>query len=393
VLKLNTLRKHSHNESIFPSFEEKLNSTKAFIANFYGHKNSLGKIKVALVGIGNCASALVQGVNYYSRNDDATGLSGRKVGGYDPSDIEFVAAFDVSMNKVEKDLSKAIFEEPNNTPKITDVNKLGVTVKKGPTLDGLGRYLREMIVEAKINDADVVDELKTSGAEMLVNYLPVGSTKATHFYAEAALKAGVSFVNAMPVFIASEKSWADRFRRADLPIAGDDVMSQIGATVLHKTIIKMCIDRGVKVDETYQLNIGGDTDFLNMLEESRLKDKRESKTSAVRAMAPYEVPTRIGPSDYVPFLNNDKICYIWVKGRYFGGTPVRMDVKLHVVDAYDSAGVMVDAIRGVKVGLDRRTAGELTSVSAYCFKHPPVQMPYQDAKVAFEEFLAGKRER
>jgi myo-inositol-1-phosphate synthase len=353
----------------------------------------LAQIRVAIAGVGNCASALIQGVAYYSATDDVTGLAMRKVAGYDPSDITFVTAFDVSAKKVGKDLGEAIFQYPNNTPKIASVGMLGVKVEKGPVLDGIGKYLKNVVKESKENEADVVEKLKATGAEILVNYLPVGSTQATHLYAEAALRAGVSFVNAMPVFVASERSWADRFREAGMSIAGDDVMSQVGATVLHKTIIKMCIDRGVKVDETYQLNIGGDTDFLNMLEESRLKDKRESKTSAVRAMSPYEVPTRIGPSDYVPFLKNDKVCYVWVKGRYFGGTPVKIDLKLHVVDAYDSAGVMVDAIRGTRVARDRGVAGELTSVSAYCFKHPAVQMPYQEAKVAFEEFLSGKRER
>jgi len=203
----------------------------------------------------------------------------------------------------------------------------------------------------------------------------------------------VGFVNAIPVFVASDEKWAQRFEKAKLPVAGDDVMSQVGATVTHKTLVKMAIDRGVHVDETYQLNIGGDTDFLNMLEESRLRDKRESKTSAVRAMSPYTVPTRIGPSDYVPFLDNDKVCYIWLKGKYFGGSVVKIDLKLHVVDAYDSGGVMVDAIRGTKVALDRGIGGQLRSLSAFCFKHPPVQMPYTDAKAAFEDFTAGKLER
>ncbi len=226
-----------------------------------------------------------------------------------------------------------------------------------------------------------------------MNYLPVGSTKAVQFYAGEAIRAGCGFINAMPVFIASEPSWQKKFREAQLPTAGDDVMSQLGATVLHKTIVKLCVDRGVKIDETYQLNIGGDADFLNMLEESRLVDKRISKTSAVRAMSPYEVPTRIGPSDYVPFLDNDKICYVWLKGRYFGNIPLTIDLKLHVIDAYDSAGVMVDAIRGTKIALDRGISGPLESISAYCFKHPPVQMPYNDAKTAFLEFVQGKRDR
>jgi len=353
----------------------------------------LSKIKVAIAGVGNCASALVQGLHYYSRKGPDEGLTYWDVGGYTPKDIEFVAAFDVNSRKVGKDLSRAIYQAPNNTLKIVEVPEVGVRVKRGPLLDGIGKYLKGVVKVSGQPEVDVAKELKDSGAEILINYLPVGSTAASHSYAEAALDAGVAFVNAIPVFIASNKEWADRFSRAALPIAGDDVMSQIGATVLHKTLVKMAVDRGVKVDETYQLNIGGDTDFLNMLEESRLKDKRESKTSAVRAMSPYEVPTRIGPSDYVPFLDNDKVCYIWLKGRYFGGTMVKMDVKLHVVDAYDSGGVMVDAIRGTRLALDRGTSGQLESLSAFCFKHPPVQMPYPAAKVAFEEFTSGKRER
>jgi myo-inositol-1-phosphate synthase len=353
----------------------------------------MGRIKVAVAGVGNCASAIIQGVHYYTERGEDDGMTYWKVGGYTPEDIEFVAAFDVSSRKVGKDLSKAVFEKPNNTLKITDLPQLGVEVKKGPVMDGIGRYLKDVIPVKAGQEVDVAEELKSSGAEILVNYLPVGSTKASQFYAEAALKAGAAFINAIPVFIASDPKWAERFSEAGLPLAGDDVMSQFGATVLHKTIVKLAVDRGVKVNETYQLNIGGDTDFLNMLEESRLKDKRESKTSAVRAMSPYEVPTRIGPSDYVPFLDNDKVCYIWLKGKYFGGTTVKLDLKLHVVDAYDSGGVMVDAIRGTKLALDRGVGGQLTSLSAFCFKHPPVQMPYTDAKAAFEEFTSGKRER
>jgi myo-inositol-1-phosphate synthase len=353
----------------------------------------LSKIRVAIAGVGNCASALVQGLHYYSGKGPDEGITYWEVGGYTPKDIEFVAAFDVNSRKVGRDLSQAIFQAPNNTQKIVDVPAVGVKVKRGPLLDGIGKYLKGVVPLSDRPEVDVAAELKDSGAEILINYLPVGSTAASHSYAEAALDAGVAFVNAIPVFIASDKAWAERFSSAGLPVAGDDVMSQVGATVLHKTLVKMAVDRGVKVDETYQLNIGGDTDFLNMLEESRLKDKRESKTSAVRAMSPYEVPTRIGPSDYVPFLDNDKICYIWLKGRYFGGTTVKMDVKLHVVDAYDSGGVMVDAIRGTRLALDRGTSGQLQSLSAFCFKHPPVQMPYPTAKAAFEEFISGKRER
>jgi len=353
----------------------------------------LAKIRVAIAGVGNCASALIRGLQYYAKKGPSEGLTYWDLGGYTPKDIQFVAAFDVNSKKVGKDLSKAILQAPNNTVKVAEVPTLDVRVKKGPVMDGIGKYLKEVVPVSGGPEEDVVSELKDSGAQVLVNYLPVGSTRASGAYAEAALKAGVAFINAIPVFIASDVAWSERFVKAGLPIAGDDVMSQMGATVLHKTLVKMAVDRGVKVDETYQLNIGGDTDFLNMLEESRLKDKRESKTSAVRAMSPYEVPTRIGPSDYVPFLDNDKVCYIWLKGRYFGGTVVKVDLKLHVVDAYDSGGVMVDAIRGTKLALDRGVSGQLESLSAFCFKHPPVQMPYPAAKSAFEDFTAGKRER
>ncbi|HKW05194.1 MAG TPA: inositol-3-phosphate synthase [Nitrososphaerales archaeon] len=358
----------------------------------------MGKVKVAIAGVGNCASALVQGIAYYKKNgppeQEIVGLAQYEIGGLSPSDIEIVAAFDVNQDKVGKDLSRAIFARPNNTEKITDVEELGVKVQRGPLLDGIGKYLKPVVKISKESEVhSIAQAIRESGAEILVNYLPVGSTNAVQLYAHEAIKAGVAFINAMPVFIASEPAWQRKFSEAKLPTAGDDVMSQLGATVLHKTIVKLCVDRGVKVDETYQLNIGGDADFLNMLEESRLIDKRISKTSAVRAMSPYEVPTRIGPSDYVPFLDNDKICYVYLKGRYFGNIPLTIDLKLHVVDAYDSAGVMVDAIRGTKVALERKISGHLESVSAYCFKHPPIQMPYNEAKTAFVEFVEGKRER
>ena len=353
------------------------------------------KIRVALVGVGNCASALVQGTQYYRLRgeEDSIGLSSYSLGGYDPGDIEFVAAFDVNSQKVGKDLSEAIFEKPNNTIKISDVPELGVTVHKGQLLDGIGKYLRDIVPVDGITPTEVSDKIADAQADVVVNYLPVGSPEATKFYAGQAIAAKAAFINAMPVFIASNEGWQQKFSQASLPVAGDDVMSQLGATVLHKTIVKLCVDRGVKVDETYQLNLGGDTDFLNMLEESRLVDKRESKTSAVRAMAPYEIPTRIGPSDYVRFLDNDKICYIYLKGRYFGNIPLTIDVKLRVVDAYNSAGIMIDAIRGTALALERGVSGPLISVSSYCFKHPPYQLPYEEAKRRFTEFVEGRRER
>lgn len=354
-------------------------------------------IKVAIIGVGNCASALVQGTRYYRDAKDeelVPGLIHTNMAGYRVKDVEFVAAFDVDERKVGKDLSEAIFSFPNNTRKFSDVPKLGVKVQKGPVMDGLGKYLTGYVkVNEKDEPVDVTKVLKASGAEVVVNYLPVGSEQAVRWYAERVMEAGCAFVNCMPVFIASDPAWAKRFADKGLPVAGDDVMSQLGATVLHKTIAKLLVDRGVKVKETYQLNIGGDTDFLNMLEESRLISKRISKTSAVKAMIPYDVPLRIGPSDYVPFLDNKKICYVYMLGEYFGGTPVQVDVKLDVWDSPNSAGVVIDAIRASKIALDRGISGQLISPSAFTFKHPPEQMPYEVAKRRFEEFIAGKRER
>jgi len=353
-------------------------------------------IKVAIVGVGNCSSALVQGTYYYrnaSEDEDVPGLLHVNMGGYHPRDLEFVAAFDVDATKVGKDLSEAIFAHPNNTRKFSDVPKLGVKVQKGPVMDGLGKYLKGYVEESKAEPVDVAEELKASGAEVVVNYLPVGSEQAVRWYAEQSMKAKCAFVNCMPVFIASDPAWQKRFAEKGLPVAGDDVMSQIGATVLHKTLAKLMVDRGVRITESYQLNIGGDTDFLNMLEEARLISKRISKTSAVQAMVPYDVPLRIGPSDYVSFLDNKKICYVYLKGEYFGGTPVQIDVKLDVWDSPNSGGVVIDAVRASKIAMDRGISGPLIGPSAFCFKHPPEQMPYEAAKRRFEEFIEGKRER
>jgi len=371
-----------------------------------GNRNKVNKkVKVAIAGVGNCASALLQGISFYGNsyinenkeisdvNDTPEGLIAYSLGGIRPGDIEFVAAFDVVESKVGCDLADAIFANPNNTIKISDVPSTGIKVQKAKVLDGIGRRLNERV---KISDSPAVDVsklLRESGAEILINYLPVGSREATQYYVEQCLDAGVSFINAIPVFIASTPKWQKAFADKNLICAGDDVMSQLGATVLHKTLVKLFVDRGVRVDETYQLNVGGDMDFYNMLDEERLEDKRISKTSAVAAMAPYEVPMRIGPSDFVGFLANDKVCYISLRGRYFGKVPVEVDVKLKVVDAYNSAGVMIDAIRGTKMAIDRGITGQLDSVSAYCFKHPPVQMPYLEAKNSFMEFIEGKIQR
>lgn len=359
------------------------------------------KVKVAIAGVGNCASALVQGTRYYKHkrdpenlSEDWIGLTAYNIGGIEPSDIEFVAAFDVADTKVGKDLSQAIFANPNNTVRIVEeIDHFDINVQKGEVHDGVGRHLSEKVKIAPGPAVDVAKVLKETGAEVLLNYLPVGSRRGSQYYAESCLDAGCAFVNAIPVFIASTPKWQQAFEGRGLVCAGDDVMSQLGATVVHKTLVKLFVDRGVKIDQTYQLNIGGDMDFYNMLDEDRLEDKRISKTSAVAAMAPYEVPMRIGPSDYVSFLDNEKICYINIKGQYFGGIPVELDLKLKVVDAYNSAGVMIDAVRAAKIAIDRGISGPLESISAYCFKHPPVQMPYSVAKANFMEFVEGKRER
>ena len=368
----------------------------------------MGKIKAAIVGVGNCASALVQGVFYYKDVEEdqfVPGITKVKLGGYHIGDIEWVAAFDVSKNKVGKDLAEAIFAPPNVTPKFADIpKKLGVTVSPGPVLDGVAPHMRERFnpIDYEVSLGEVVDVLKSSGAEILINFLPVGSEKATRFYAQAALEAGVAFINGMPTFIASdtEEGWPQKFEEKGIPLTGDDIKGQLGATITHRTLVRLMHIRGVKVEETYQLNIGGNTDFENMLMEERLKTKRISKTSAVVSILPYgeelwkQGKVRIGPSDYVPFLGNTKIAYIYIKGRSFGDFPVTIEVKLTVDDKSMFAGAMIDAIRGTKIALDRGIGGPLISVSAPFFKHPPVQPPSDEIALQwFYEFVEGKRER
>ncbi len=358
----------------------------------------MGEIRVAVVGIGNCASALLQGIHYYRNVEregfDVPGLLHADFGGYKVKDVRIVAAFDIDKRKVGKDLGEAIYSEPNNTRIFCKVPEIGVRVAKGRILDSVGKFTEPVIlIDRDHESTDVAGVLRDTRAEMVLNYLPVGSEEATQWYAQQALEAGCAFINCIPTFIASTPQWQAKFEEAGLPVAGDDVMSQIGATVLHKTIAKLLVDRGVLIEESYQLNIGGDMDFLNMLEEERLRSKRISKTSAVQSMVPYEVPLRIGPSDYVDFLHNKKICYVWLKGRYFGDSPVSIDLKLDVVDAPNSAGIVIDVIRAAKLALERGVSGPLTSISAYAFKHPPIQAPYEVAKQWVEEFIEGKRER
>lgn len=361
--------------------------------------SGLSEIRVALIGVGNSASALIQGVQYYKNAEENTSVPGLmhvNFGGYHINDIKFVAAFEVNKDKIGKDLSEAIFLKPNCCVKFSDVPKLNVKVSTGPILDGVAEHMRGVfnIYDEKTDKIDdVVKVLKDTKTEVLVNYLPVGSREATRFYAQAAIDAGCAFVNCMPEFIASEQEWSKKFESAGLPVAGDDIKSQVGATILHRNLVRLCLDRGVIVDETYQLNLGGDTDFLNMTVEERLKTKRISKTEAVTSLVPYELPTRIGPSDYVQFLNNKKICYITLTGRKFGDRPISINVKLEVEDSPNSAGVVIDIIRAVKIALDRKIKGSLLSMSSYAFKHPPIQVPDSIAKNWVEEYIEGKRER
>jgi myo-inositol-1-phosphate synthase len=359
----------------------------------------LPEIRVATVGVGNSASALIQGVQYYKdakEEETVPGLMHVNFGGYHIRDVKFVAAFEVNKNKIGKDIAEAIFTEPNCCAKFADVPPLGVKVSPGPILDGVAEHMRgpfNVYDDTGIGKANVVDTLKEAKTEILINYLPVGSQNATRFYAQAAMEAGCAFINCMPEFIGSNQEWSRKFEEAGLPVAGDDIKSQVGATILHRNLVRLCIDRGAIIDETYQLNLGGDTDFQNMTVEERLKTKRISKTEAVTSLVPYDLPTRIGPSDYVPFLGNRKICYIMLKGRKFGDRPLTMAVKLEVEDSPNSAGVVIDLIRAVRLALDRKITGSLISISSYAFKHPPIQVPDSIAKQWVEDYILGKRER
>lgn len=359
----------------------------------------MGRIKVAVVGVGNCFSSLVQGRYYYANVDDDTkipGLMHPVFGGYRIRDIEFVAAFDVDPRKIGKDISEAIFTPPNCTVQFSNVPRLGVKVEPAPILDGVAYHMKEAFgLNGKSNceSVDIAKVLKDSGSEMLISYLPVGSGEATQFYAEEAIKAGCGFINAIPEFIASDLNWIKRFEEANLPVAGDDIKSQIGATIIHRALVDLLRARGVIVEETYQLNVGGNTDFLNMSVEERLNRKRISKTEAVTSLLDYNIPVRIGPSEYIPFLKDRKICYISLKGQKFGNVPVYIDVKLNVEDSPNSAGVMIDVIRAMKIALDRGVKGVLTSISSYAFKHPIAQVPDNIARQWVEEFIQGKREK
>ncbi len=358
----------------------------------------LNKVRVAIIGVGNCASSLVQGVHYYRNAKDdqmVPGLMHVRVGRYHVNDIEFTAAFDISREKVGKDLAQAIYAKPNNTYKFADVPELGVPVHRGMTHDGLGKYLSNVIEKAPGPTADIVKILKETRTDVVVNYLPVGSETATKWYVEQVLEAGCAFVNCIPVFIAREPYWQKRFSDRGLPIIGDDIKSQVGATITHRILSRVFADRGVRLDRTYQLNFGGNTDFLNMLERERLESKKISKTNAVTSQIPYEMPAEdvhVGPSDYVPWLADRKWCYIRMEGTNFGDVPLNMEVKLEVWDSPNSAGVVIDAVRCAKLALDRGIKGSLAGPSSYFMKSPAKQITDDAARAAVEDFIAGESE-
>ncbi|HID89099.1 MAG TPA: inositol-3-phosphate synthase [Anaerolineae bacterium] len=358
--------------------------------------NSDGKVRVAIIGVGNCASALVQGVYFYRNvpdDDTVPGLMHPVLGRYHVRDIEFTAAFDIDVEKVGKDLSEAIFAGPNNTVRFCDVPHLGVPVSRGMTHDGLGRYLKQVITKAPGPTDDIVRILKETNTDVVVNFLPVGSEMATKWYIEQVLEAGCGFVNGIPVFIAREPYWQQRFAERGLPVIGDDIKSQVGATIVHRVLTRLLRDRGVRVERTYQLNFGGNMDFYNMLERDRLKSKEISKTTAVTSQLDYELPEEnihVGPSDYVPWLTDRKWCYIRLEGTTFGEVPLNIELKLEVWDSPNSAGVVIDAIRCCKLAMDRGLSGTIVAPSAYFMKSPPVQMTDDAARQAVEQFIAGE---
>jgi len=359
----------------------------------------MGSIRVAIVGVGNCAASLVQGVHYYADADPSAtvpGLMHVQFGDYHVRDVEFVAAFDVDAKKVGFDLAEAILASENNTIKITDVPPLGVPVQRGHTLDGLGRYYRETIEESEADPVDVVKVLKDTQADVLVCYLPVGSEGAAKFYAQCAIDAGVAFVNALPVFIAGTPEWAQKFADAGVPIVGDDIKSQVGATITHRVLAKLFEDRGVTLDRTFQLNVGGNMDFKNMLERDRLESKKISKTQAVTSNIQHDLGKRnvhIGPSDYVQWLDDRKWAYVRLEGRAFGDVPLNLEYKLEVWDSPNSAGVIIDALRAAKIAKDRGIGGPILSASAYFMKSPPEQYADDVARANLEAFIRGERER
>jgi len=353
------------------------------------------KVRVGIIGVGNCASALIQGVEFYKNAKDderVPGLMHVNLGGYHISDIEFSAAFDVVDTKVGKDLSEAIFAFPNNTYRFADVAQMDVPVHRGMTHDGLGKYLNQIVNKAPGPTDDIIQILNDTGTDVVVNFLPVGSEMATKWYVEQILEANCGFINAIPVFIASSEYWSKRFVEQGLPVIGDDIKSQVGATILHRVLASLFVDRGVRLDHTYQLNFGGNTDFMNMLERDRLESKKISKTGAVTSMLPYEISKEdihVGPSDYVPWLTDRKFCHIKMEGTTFGNVPLNLEAKLEVWDSPNSAGVIIDAVRCCKLGMDRGVAGPLLPPSSYFMKTPPEQYEDSIARDKTEAFIRG----
>ena len=352
------------------------------------------KVRVAIIGIGNCASSFIQGIQYYSKlkskSGDLNGLIHQEVGGYRVEDIEVVAAFDIAESKVGKDLSEAIFSSPNNTIKFAEVPQSGIIVQRGMTHDGIGKYVKDKVIKAEGETVDVEEILKTEKCDVVISYLPVGSEEATKWYVEQLLKAKCGFVNCVPVFIAREKYWRKRFEKAGVPIIGDDIKSQVGATITHRILTQLLKDRGVSLRNTYQLNFGGNTDFLNMLERERLTSKKISKTQSVVSQIGNTIGSdnvHIGPSDYVPWLNDRKWAYIRIEGEGFGGTPLNMELKLEVWDSPNSAGVVTDAVRCCKVAIDRGLKGAILGPAAYFMKSPPIQYSDYEAKIMVDEFV------
>ena len=358
----------------------------------------MGTINVAIIGVGNCASSLVQGIYYYknaSEDDFVPGLMHVNLGGYHISDINFVAAFDIDKNKVGKDLSKAIYTLPNNTFKFCEVPKIGVKVERGMTHDGLGKYLSQIITKAPGPTADIVSILKETKTDVVLNYLPVGSEEATKWYIEQVLAAGCGLVNCIPVFTAREAYWQSRFAEYGLPVIGDDIKSQVGATITHRVLTRLFRDRGVKLERTYQLNFGGNTDFYNMLERERLESKRISKTNAVTSQLDYDMGAdniHVGPSDYVPWLADRKFCHIRMEGRTFGDVPLNLELKMEVWDSPNSAGVVIDALRCCKLALDRGLSGAIVAPSSYFMKSPPIQYSDDEARLRTEAFIIGEEQ-
>ncbi len=367
----------------------------------------MGKIRIAIAGVGNCASSLIQGIEYYralkdNNQDKGLGLMHYDLGGYLPEDIEVVAAFDIDVRKVNKPLKEAVFAKPNCTKIFfKDIPDYSVIVQMGNIMDGVSPHMADYPEDRRFlpsdeKPCDVVKVLKESGADMLINYLPVGSENASRYYAESCIEAGVAFINCIPVFIASDDRWAKRFEQSGIPIIGDDIKSQIGATIIHRTLAKLFMDRGVKINHTYQLNVGGNTDFLNMLNHNRLKSKKISKTEAVHSQITHDLKNEdihIGPSDYIPWMNDNKVCFLRIEGCGFANVPMQLEMRLSVEDSPNSAGVVIDAIRCCKIAKDRGVGGVLLSPSAYFMKHPSVQFPDEQAREMVEEFISGKRAR